>query len=95
MNYYCIIIINYWYFKVFDHCALSQNVREELYKLYPNAKRAHLKSGGNFPYLSRAEEVNMHIIVHLRKFKNTKYSACCDEVEVATPATSESPQPLT
>lgn len=38
---------------VFDHCAISERVKQELYKMYPQAKRAHLKSGGNFPYLSR------------------------------------------
>ncbi|CAG2123294.1 unnamed protein product, partial [Medioppia subpectinata] len=41
---------------VFDQCALSQSVRDELYKLYPEARRAHLKSGGNFPYLSRWDD---------------------------------------
>ena len=30
---------------------------------YPDAKRAHLKDGGNFPYLSRSDEVNIHIQV--------------------------------
>ncbi|XP_071954518.1 maspardin-like [Antedon mediterranea] len=60
---------------VFDNCAISQNVREEMYKCYPDAKRAHLKSGGNFPYLSRSDEVNLHIQIHLRVFLNTKYSA--------------------
>ena len=34
-----------------------------MYKCYPNAKRAHLKSGGNFPYLSRSAEVNIFIQV--------------------------------
>ena len=46
-----------------DECALSQSVKEEMYKCYPDAKRAHLKDGGNFPYLSRADEVNIHIQV--------------------------------
>jgi maspardin len=75
---------------VFDQCALSQTAREELYKLYPDAKRAHLKSGGNFPYLSRSDEVNMHLIIHLRQFKDTKYSAFSDDIEIASPATLES-----
>ena len=48
---------------VFDEYALSNNVREDLYKCYPQAKLAHLKSGGNFPYLSRSDEVNLHIQV--------------------------------
>lgn len=48
---------------VFDEYALSNVVREEMYKCYPNAKLAHLKSGGNFPYLSRSAEVNLHLQV--------------------------------
>lgn len=50
---------------VFDNCALSTKVRDELTKLYPHAKGAHLKSGGNFPYLSRPDEVNMYLKVSL------------------------------
>lgn len=61
---------------VFDDSALSTTAREELYKYYPDAKRGHLKKGGNFPYLSVSEEVNLHIQIHLRSFENTKYSAC-------------------
>nr|CAH7732707.1 unnamed protein product [Callosobruchus chinensis] len=60
---------------VFDECALSSSVREELYKCYPHAKLAHLKSGGNFPYLSRSGEVNLHLQIHLRQFDNTSYSS--------------------
>lgn len=48
---------------VFDESALSQSVKEEMYKCYPNARLAHLKSGGNFPFLSRADEVNVYIQV--------------------------------
>lgn len=61
---------------VFDESALSTTAREELYKYYPDAKRAHLKKGGNFPYLSVSDEVNIHIQIHLRPFENTKYTAC-------------------
>lgn len=56
---------------VFDDSALSQRVREDLYKLYPQARRAHLKRGGNFPFLSRSDEVAMHLQVHLRQFEGT------------------------
>ncbi|XP_042910675.1 maspardin isoform X1 [Parasteatoda tepidariorum] len=61
---------------VFDDSALSIAAREEMYKFYPDAKRAHLKKGGNFPYLSCSEEVNLHIQIHLRPFEGTKVSAC-------------------
>uniref|UniRef100_A0A1I8GDC3 Maspardin n=1 Tax=Macrostomum lignano TaxID=282301 RepID=A0A1I8GDC3_9PLAT len=53
---------------VFDDNALTSRVREETYKCYPDAKRAHLKSGGNFPYLSRASEI------HLQPFLNSPLS---------------------
>lgn len=49
--------------KVFDQSALSHEAKEEMYKLYPNARRAHLKTGGNFPYLCRSAEVNLYIQV--------------------------------
>eukprot|EP00092_Neocalanus_flemingeri_P008519 GFUD01009177.1.p1 GENE.GFUD01009177.1~~GFUD01009177.1.p1 ORF type:complete len:283 (+),score=74.21 GFUD01009177.1:59-907(+) len=55
---------------VFDECALTQEVREETYKFYPGAKMGHLKSGGNFPYLSRSEEVNLYLSIHLRNFES-------------------------
>lgn len=45
--------------QVFDDCALSGSVKDEMYKCYPEARRAHLKSGGNFPYLSRSADVNV------------------------------------
>ncbi|KAJ8343935.1 hypothetical protein SKAU_G00312640 [Synaphobranchus kaupii] len=60
---------------VFDQSALSHEAKEEMYKLYPDAKRAHLKTGGNFPYLSRSAEVNLHIQIHLRQFHGTRYAA--------------------
>lgn len=50
-----------------DDVALTESQREEVYKFYPDARVAHLKTGGNFPYLSRADEFNMHIQVHLRR----------------------------
>ncbi|VVD04976.1 unnamed protein product [Leptidea sinapis] len=56
---------------VWDESALSSTVREDLYKSYPHAKLAHLKSGGNFPYLSRSDEVNLHLLIHLRQFDGT------------------------
>ncbi|XP_068212331.1 maspardin-like [Palaemon carinicauda] len=60
---------------VFDESALSHSVKEELYKCYPTARLAHLKTGGNFPFLSRAEEVNIYILVHLRGYDGTSTSA--------------------
>ena len=70
-NYSFIVIV----VQVFDESALTPSVKEELYKCYPNAKRAHLKSGGNFPYVCRSAEVNMHLQIHLRQFDDTKFTA--------------------
>lgn len=67
---------------VFDHCAASSATRAELTKMYPNARRAQLKSGSNFPYISRADEVNMHILVHLRQFNHTERAACVHFMDV-------------
>ncbi|XP_072037851.1 maspardin-like [Amphiura filiformis] len=60
---------------VFDECAITQGVREETYKCYPEARRAHLKSGGNFPYISRSDEVNLYIQIHLKKFIGSRNTA--------------------
>jgi len=48
---------------VFDDYALGSPIKENIYKEYPDAKLAQLKSGGNFPYLSRSDEVNLHLQV--------------------------------
>ncbi|EDV26915.1 uncharacterized protein TRIADDRAFT_22848 [Trichoplax adhaerens] len=66
---------------VFDESALSQNVKEEMYKCYPNSRRAHLKDGGNFPYLSRSVEVNLYIQIHMRQFIGSRCSAVAPEFE--------------
>lgn len=42
---------------------LSERTAEQL----PNARRALLKSGADFPYLSVAEDINVHLVVHLRR----------------------------
>ncbi|CAL8121966.1 unnamed protein product [Orchesella dallaii] len=70
---------------VFDESALSNQAREDLYRHYTDAKLAHLKSGGNFPYLSRSDEVNLHIMVHLRSFNGTKHAAQLEEVTAIPP----------
>eukprot|EP00466_Bigelowiella_natans_P012640 jgi/Bigna1/128353/aug1.6_g3061 len=49
-----------------DDVVLPEIMRERLYKAFPNAKQAYIKSGGDFPFLSSHMEVSMHIQVHLR-----------------------------
>ncbi|TRY67042.1 hypothetical protein TCAL_11443 [Tigriopus californicus] len=58
-----ITLLNVW-----DNYVLAPEVRDALCRSYPQAKMAHLKSGGNFPFLSRFDEVNMHATIHLRNF---------------------------
>lgn len=72
---------------VYDNCAISQGVKEEVYKCYPHARRAHLKTGGDFPYLSRADEVNVYIQIHLQQSSHTRYSARSPTEEVPSAST--------
>lgn len=58
-----------------DEIALPDSVRDELYKLYPKARTAAVKEGGNFPFLSNADEVNVHITVHLRALREGELGA--------------------
>jgi len=61
---------------VFDDYALGSPIKEKIYQEYPDAKLAQLKSGGNFPYLSRSDEVNLHLQVNIHcqyYFQNILY----------------------
>jgi len=85
---------------VFDEAALSTSVSEELAKCFPEARLAHLKSGGNFPFLSRSDEVNILIRIHLQPFAGTRYApylpsspACIPPQSLpATPPSTPQPQ---
>ncbi|KAI9174214.1 hypothetical protein LWI28_013809 [Acer negundo] len=50
-----------------DYCATPQQLKDQLNERYPEARRASLKSGGDFPFLSRPDEVNLHLQLHLRR----------------------------
>lgn len=78
---------------VLDQSALASSVRDELGKCYPDAKVAHVKDGGNFPYLSRDQEVNMYIKVHLRSFAGTRHTAGEDYDWTPNRTASRSPSP--
>lgn len=43
------------------------DLSQETSKHLPEARRALLNRGGNFPYLSVPDDVNMHLLVHLRR----------------------------
>jgi len=58
---------------VCDPNALTLSATFDVVKCYPNAKRGHMKSGGNFPYISRSGEVNLFIEIHLKAFIDTPF----------------------
>nr|ADE77603.1 unknown [Picea sitchensis] len=61
-----ITIMDFWW-QTNDYCAIPQLLKDQLGERYPGAKRAFLKTGGEFPFLSRADEVNLHLQLHLRR----------------------------
>ncbi|KAJ9555303.1 hypothetical protein OSB04_009917 [Centaurea solstitialis] len=50
-----------------DKCAIPQQLKDNVSERYPGARRAYIKSGGDFPFLSRPDEVNLHLKLHLRR----------------------------
>lgn len=50
-----------------DYCAIPQHLKDQVSERYPSARRAFLKSGGDFPFLSRPDEVNLYLQLHLRR----------------------------
>ncbi|CAK8562829.1 unnamed protein product [Lathyrus sativus] len=50
-----------------DYCAIPLQLKEQLSERYPEARLASLKIGGDFPFLSRPDEVNLHLQLHLRR----------------------------
>jgi maspardin len=49
-----------------DRTIYPAECRVELHKMYSNAKFAFLKTGGTYPYLSRSDEFNIQVTVHMR-----------------------------
>ncbi|XWS61914.1 hypothetical protein CRYUN_Cryun07bG0165400 [Craigia yunnanensis] len=50
-----------------DYSAIPQQLKDQLSERYPGARLAYLKTGGDFPFLSRPDEVNLHLQLHLRR----------------------------
>ncbi|KAK1284965.1 40S ribosomal protein S13 [Acorus calamus] len=50
-----------------DYCAIPQQLKDEVIERYPGARKAILKTGGDFPFLSRPDEVNLYLQLHLRR----------------------------
>ena len=49
-----------------DKTGRPESCRAELLQRYPRCRQAFLKTGGDFPFLSRSDDVNLHVEVHLR-----------------------------
>ncbi|KAH9316379.1 hypothetical protein KI387_025006, partial [Taxus chinensis] len=50
-----------------DYSAVPRELKNQLMERYPAAREAFLKTGGYFPFLSRPDEVNLHLQLHLRR----------------------------
>ncbi|KAE8722198.1 Alpha/beta-Hydrolases superfamily protein isoform 2 [Hibiscus syriacus] len=50
-----------------DYSSIPLELKDQLSERYPGARRAYLKTGGDFPFLSRPDEVNLHLQLHLRR----------------------------
>uniref|UniRef100_A0A7S1TMN2 Maspardin n=1 Tax=Erythrolobus australicus TaxID=1077150 RepID=A0A7S1TMN2_9RHOD len=47
--------------------SVSAQLSSELRSHFPQARHALMKDGADFPYLTNADEVSMHLLVHLRR----------------------------
>lgn len=57
-----------------DEVAISAALRDHLRGVYPQARTAMIKQGGNFPHLANSDEINMHIKVRTRRLA---CDSCC------------------
>lgn len=55
-----------WVMQTNDYCAVPNFLKDQVGARYFGARRALLKSGGDFPFLYRADEVNLHAQVQTR-----------------------------
>lgn len=62
----CLLLMCLAVIHCFDDVAVPGELHKQMMQQFPSAKDAGIKNGGDFPYLSRAAEVNLHLTVHLR-----------------------------
>eukprot|EP00897_Mesotaenium_endlicherianum_P000684 jgi/Mesen1/10616/ME000089S10075 len=62
-----------------DCVSVPPALKDAVFERYPNARRATLKSGGEFPSLCRADEVGLHLVLHLRHVHAARV-ACAPDV---------------
>lgn len=58
-------IVLHVFLKTNDYCAIPLQLKEQVSERYPEARLASLKTGGDFPFLSRPDEVNLHLQVSI------------------------------
>ena len=46
-----------------DYSAVPQQLKDQVNERYPGARRAVLRTGGDFPFLSRPDEVTLYLQV--------------------------------
>ncbi|VDN10170.1 unnamed protein product [Dibothriocephalus latus] len=59
--------------EVGDLAASYKEHFESVNRAYPNAKVAHLELGGQFPFLSRAEEFAAYMEMHFESYHQTPF----------------------
>jgi len=73
-----------------DYSAVPQQLKDQLNERYPGARRAVLKTGGDFPFLSRPDEVNLYLQVLWTRFVSLSLLGDFTKIIIKTlPATFE------
>ncbi|KAJ3440190.1 acid cluster protein [Anaeramoeba flamelloides] len=49
-----------------DRCLCPRKTRLQVASMFPNCKNAQIKFGGEFPHLANYDDINLHLMVHLR-----------------------------
>ncbi|KAH7830770.1 putative Alpha/beta-Hydrolases superfamily protein [Monocercomonoides exilis] len=65
---------------------------ESLRQLYPGSREVFFKTGGDFPFLSRSEDFNMHFRVHLRHLQNVTNNEAENDTATNEKQTKASPK---
>mmetsp|Transcript_24818 Transcript_24818/g.40860 ORF Transcript_24818/g.40860 Transcript_24818/m.40860 type:complete len:370 (-) Transcript_24818:240-1349(-) len=71
-----------------DEIGLPRHLVEQVARRYSQggARVAHLRQGGDFPYLSKADDINMYIQVHMRTHSSIRERPLMDVMTVDNPA---------
>lgn len=62
-----------------DNVAVPGELRDALADRYQGARLAPLRSGGNFPFLAKPDEVNLYLTIHLRAVGALKMPVVSDD----------------